>query len=226
MSNSSKYHFPIQGIKVALWTFIIFILIGIPFLFFPKENFTLWLNAKHSPFLDNFFYYATHIGDGLMFIPVFLLLLYRNYVLSAFFAVFVALEALIVQVLLKKGIFAHLNRPPGYIENFDQLYQIPGVELNYMHTFPSGHTQSAFLMAFFLVLLFQNHKYLQILFPTLAVLVGLSRIYLLKHFFVDVWVGAIIGFILPYFTILILQKKNKFSFSTKGLKDNIFKNKR
>lgn len=217
MSNSSKYLFPISGIKTAVWTFVIFVLIGVPFLFSPKENFTLWLNTNHSPFFDSFFYYATHLGDGLMFIPVFLLLLWRNYVLSIFFFVFVALEAFIVQVVLKKGIFAHLNRPPGYIENFDQLYHIPGVELNYMHTFPSGHTQSAFLMAFFLVLLFQNYKYLQVFIPVLAALVGLSRVYLLKHFFVDVWVGAIIGFGLPYIVVLVLQKRGKYPISKKGL---------
>lgn len=216
-SQDKIYLFPISGIKTGVWVYVLFLLIGIPFFFYPKEDFTLWLNARHSPFLDNFFYYMTYLGDGLVFIPVFLLLLFRNYVLSIFFAVFVGLEAVIVQLVLKKGIFAHLNRPPAYIENFDQLYHIPGVELHHLHTFPSGHTQSAFLMAFFLVLLFQNYKYLQVIIPIVAVLVGISRVYLLKHFFVDIWFGALIGFVLPYLTILILQKTNRFPSSDRGL---------
>jgi membrane-associated phospholipid phosphatase len=213
--------YPISGIKTALWVTIALLVFSAPILFNSKEHFTLWLNTQHSPFLDQFFYYLTFLGDGLVFIPVFLLLLCRNYVLSAFFAVFVGLEAIIVQLVLKKGFFAHLNRPPGYIENFDQLYQVPGVELHHLHTFPSGHTQSAFLIAFFLVLLFQNYKSLQIIIPILAALVGISRVYLLQHFFIDIWFGALIGFILPYLTILLLQKWNKYPRLSTGLLNKI-----
>lgn len=225
MSNIPKreYIFPIDGIKTGLWVYLVFLILGIPLLFAPKENFSLWLNAYHSPFLDTFFAYLTHLGDGLVFIPVFLLLLWRNYILSAFFAAFIGLEAVIVQLVLKKGIFAHLTRPPSYIENFDQLYQIPGVELHHLHTFPSGHTQSAFLTAFFLILLFQNYRYIQIIIPGIAVLVGLSRVYLLQHFFIDIWFGALIGFILPYFTLFFLQKTNRYPLSGKGLMDSIKK---
>ena len=216
-AQGKTYPFPVSGIKTGVWVFVLFLIIGIPLLFYPKENFTLWLNEHHNPFLDRFFYYITFLGDGLVFIPVFLLLLYRNYVLSAFFAVFVGLEAVIVQLVLKKGLFAHLNRPPAYIENFDQLYQIPGVELHNLHTFPSGHTQSAFLMAFFLVLLFQNYKYLQVIILIIAALVGISRVYILQHFFVDIWFGAFIGFFLPLLTIYFLQKKQMYPDSYKRI---------
>jgi membrane-associated phospholipid phosphatase len=219
MSNSLKkeYAFPLSGIKTGVWIYLVLMIIGLPFLFFPKENITLWLNTQHSPFLDHFFFYLTYLGDGLVFIPVFLLLLWRDYVLSAFFAFFVGFEALLVQLILKKGFFAHLNRPPAFIENFDQLYQVPGVELHHLHTFPSGHTQSAFLIAFFLVLLFQNYQFLQFLIPILAALVGISRVYLLQHFFVDIWFGAVIGFMLPFFIIWVLQKTQKWPTLSKGL---------
>jgi len=216
-SKYKSYPYPISGINMGLWTFLILLLLGLPLLFFPKENMSLWLNSMHSSFLDSFFFYTTYLGDGLVFIPVFLVLLWRNYILSAFFAVFVALEAVIVQLVLKKGVFAHLNRPPAVIENFDQLHQVSGVDLHHLHTFPSGHTQSAFLVAFFLVLLFQNYKFLQLFIPFVALLVGVSRIYLLQHFFVDVWFGALIGFGLPYLTFLLLQKMGKFPFHSGGL---------
>lgn len=224
LSNDKSYPYPINGIKMGLWIFLILLLLGLPLLFFPKENMSLWLNSMHNAFLDSFFFYFTYLGDGLVFIPVFLLLLWRNYVLSAFFAVFVALEAVIVQLVLKKGIFAYLNRPSAVINNFDQLHQVPGVELHQLHTFPSGHTQSAFLVAFFLVLLFQNYKYLQIIIPIIAVFVGISRVYLLQHFFVDIWFGALIGFGLPLLTIYLLQKNNKYPTFKNGL-SNRLKNK-
>lgn len=215
--------FSVSNIKIAIWFWVAALAFSSPFLFQEKETFSLWLNAQHHPILDQLFFYLTYLGDGLFFIPVFLLLLYRNYVLSALFAVFVGLEAIIVQVILKKGFFAHLNRPPAYIENFDQLYQVPGVDLHNLHTFPSGHTQSAFLVAFFLVLLFKNYKYLQVIIPLIAVLVGISRIYLLQHFFVDIWFGALIGFSLPLLTFFILQKTNRFPKDRGGLLDKIKK---
>ncbi len=215
--GEKPYPYPISGIKTALWVTIALLVFSAPILFYSKEYFTLWLNAQHSSLLDQVFYYLTHLGDGLVFIPVFVLLLFRNYVLSAFFAAFVGLEAIIVQLVLKKGFFAHLNRPPAYIENFDQLHQVPGVDLHHLHTFPSGHTQSAFLIAFFLVILFQNYKSLQIIIPVLAALVGISRVYLLQHFFIDIWFGALIGFGLPYITILLLQKWNKYPRLSTGL---------
>ncbi len=216
-SEENTYRFPVNGIKWSTWFILALLLLSAPFLFLPKESFSLWLNAHHSPLLDHFFIYTTFLGDGLVFIPVFVLLLFRNYVLSAFFAVFVGLEALVVQLVLKKGLFAHLNRPPSFIENFDQLYQIPGVELHNLHTFPSGHTQSAFLITFFLVLLFQNYKSLQIIIPIIAVLVGISRVYLLQHFFVDVWFGALIGYGLPYLIFYYLQKTGKYPVNNKSL---------
>ena len=177
----------------SIMTLLVLVLTS-PILFFPKENFTLWINQLNTPFLDSFFYYITYLGDGLIFIPVFLLLLFRSYVLSALFAFFVAFEALIVQVVLKKGLLAHLDRPSAYIENFDSLHQIAGVDLHALHTFPSGHTQSVFLVAFFLALAFRKGPWLNLLLIGLAVLTGLSRVYILQHFFVDVWFGAFIGF--------------------------------
>lgn len=200
----------------SIMTLLVLVLSS-PILFFPKENFTLWINQLNTPFLDSFFYYITYLGDGLIFIPVFLILLFRSYVLSAFFAFFVAFEALIVQVVLKKGLLAHLARPSAYMENFDSLHQITGVDLHALHTFPSGHTQSVFLVAFFLALAFRKGPWLNLLLMALAVLTGLSRVYILQHFFVDVWFGAFIGFGLPFITIYLLQKYHKFPSSQKRL---------
>lgn len=192
-------------------------LISAPLLFFPKENPTFWLNKWHSPFLDHFFFYITYLGDGLVFIPVFIFLLCRNYVLSGFFVFFVAFEAVIVQVLLKKGIFAHLDRPLGYLQDFDLLHQVYGVDLHSLHTFPSGHTQSVFLVAFFLVLALRKRMGVNILILILAVLTGLSRVYILQHFLIDIWFGALIGLGIPFVTIYLLQRFDKFPKSQKHL---------
>jgi len=203
-----------QSVKSFSYMVLLLLVFSAPILFFPKENFTFWLNSFHSPFLDRFFYFITYLGDGLVFIPVFILLLFRSYVLSAFFAFFIAFEALIVQLLLKKGIFAHLLRPSAYIENFEELHQVAGVDLHAMHTFPSGHTQSVFLMAFFLALVFRKGTWVNMILIVLAALTALSRVYILQHFFVDIWFGALIGFGIPFLTICILQRSGRFPKST------------
>jgi len=218
--KESSIHTPIaQDPSVRSFSFmtLLLLILTAPILFFPKENFTLWINQMNSPLLDTFFYLITHLGDGLVFIPIFLVLLFRSYVLSAFFAFFVAFEALIVQLVLKKGLLAHLVRPSAYIENFDSLHQIAGVDLHALHTFPSGHTQSVFLVAFFLALAFRKGLGFNLFLIGMALLTGLSRVYILQHFFVDVWFGAFIGFGLPFFTIYVLQKYHKYPSSQQRL---------
>jgi membrane-associated phospholipid phosphatase len=190
---------------------------GAPLIILPQRSAYMVVKCMEYTLFRSVFYYITYLGDGWLFLIVFFVLLLRNYVLSGFFVAFVVLEAVLVQLVLKKGLFDHLQRPAGFIADFELLHQVPGVDLNYLHSFPSGHTQSAFLMAFFLLLLFQNYKSLQLIIPIIAMLVGISRVYLLQHFFIDVWFGAFIGFVLPFVSIYLLQKYNKYPVSEKGL---------
>jgi membrane-associated phospholipid phosphatase len=69
-------------------------------------------------------------------------------------------------------------------------------------SFPSGHTCTAFcLFCFLAFILTPRYKWLGLVFFILAMAVGYSRIYLAAHFFLDVYVGSIIGVI---FTILVV----------------------
>lgn len=207
-----------SSIRGLLIMVIALLLLSAPLLLLPKEQVTFWINGLHNPFLDQFFKYITYLGDGLVFIPVVIFLLFRSYVKAGFFAFFVIFEAIMVQLVLKKGIFAHLDRPMAYIQDFDLLHQVEGVHLHSLHTFPSGHTQSVFLVALFLVWALKKGPVVNLLILSIAVLTGISRVYILQHFFVDVWVGAFIGFGLPFITIYLLQRFGKFPSSEKRLK--------
>ena len=78
-----------------------------------------------------------------------------------------------------------------------------GIKIN-SHTgsFPSGHTSNAFCMALLIANLFTTNIYITSILFVVAGLVGVSRIFLGKHFLIDVVGGAIIGMTL---TIVGLQ---------------------
>ena len=67
------------------------------------------------------------------------------------------------------------------------------------YSFPSGHATSAFMAAFILSSCFKRW----ILFFFLAVVVGLSRVYLGVHYPADVLAGAVLGTIIGYLLVRI-----------------------
>jgi membrane-associated phospholipid phosphatase len=156
-----------------------------------KADLHLWLTSFNTPNRDIFFYYYTNVGGSFPFFVVVVLLFYRYRL---------ALFVLITQ--LASGLFSQFikqtwdePRPFKYFaDNYPNvnLHQVLGEQLHSSHSFPSGHTITAF--AFFLAITFFTKKpLLHFIFFILAMLVGLSRIYLSQHFAIDVMFGSIIG---------------------------------
>ena len=196
-----------KSFKQFLWMIVFILVATMPILFLPKEVPSIWMDQFHGPLLDRFFYYITYLGDGLFFIPILIFLLFRSYSLSAFFVFFVALEAVLVQLVLKKGFFDFLERPSAYIEDFDELSQVAGVHLHSLHSFPSGHTQSIFLVITFLALLNKRGWPVNMGLIIIAALTAISRVYIYQHFFIDIWFGAFIGVLVPVLGVYLWQRK-------------------
>ncbi len=169
------------------------LLLSSPLFLKEKEFLSLWINQLHNPFLDQLFKYATYLGSGWVYIPVLLFALSRNYLMSLILFVSAFIEAGFVQLVLKHGFFNETLRPIRYIVHSELLHKVPGVEIHSLHSFPSGHTQTAFFLYTFLAL-FCKKSSTAYLFLLLALSVALSRVYLLQHFFVDVWFGSLIGY--------------------------------
>ena len=74
-------------------------------------------------------------------------------------------------------------------------------------SFPSGHTMSAFALFGLVALLLPQKKSVALVILFLAVLVGISRVYLIHHFFIDIYAGSIIGALLA---LIIYQTWLKF----------------
>lgn len=96
---------------------------------------------------------------------------------------------------------AGTDRPYTHFQNIgksDQVVVVPGVALNKGKTsFPSGHTMSAFGLYSMLALLsIGKNRYLLMTLAGISILTGISRIFLVQHFLVDVIGGAVLGMLI------------------------------
>ncbi len=176
-----------------LWFFLpyfAFLLTGAIFLLlFHKGYDIILINQYNNIVLDEFFKYITYVGDGIflaiLLIPMLIIRLkYFVYFLFSFLT-----SGGMAQLL--KHIY-ELPRPTAFFHNSILLHYVPGVKVYMAHSFPSGHTATAFAM--FLMLSFiSKNNYSKLFFFLSAVIVGISRVYLLQHFFIDVYFGSIVG---------------------------------
>jgi len=156
-----------------------------------KPDLHLWLTSFNSPSADIFFHYYTYVGDWIPYLIIAGLLFYSYRM--ALFVLIAQLTTGLISIIIKQT--WNEPRPVLYFkQHFPtlQLHRIVGEHLNTVHSFPSGHTITAF--ALFLALAFYAKKpTVHFLYFVLAVLAGYSRIYLSQHFALDVLVGSFIG---------------------------------
>lgn len=162
---------------------------------YEKGNEILYINSLHSTFFNHFFVWVTKLAElpGLIF--VLLVTLYISYGKGLITLLNILATAGLVQ-FLKHVVFDSQVRPAEFFKNTHDLLFVPGVQMAYHNSFPSGHTATAFAM-FFTLSLFSKNKWMGSLFFVLALLVGISRVYLMQHFFRDVYVGSAIGVLVP-----------------------------
>jgi membrane-associated phospholipid phosphatase len=185
MDTKDPFH---QFLISSYWSALLILLLLS--LLIAKGNDVLLINGNHNDFTDIFFRFITNLGDGIIFLPIILGLLFiRFYYSLVGIAIWVSHGMFCA--LAKRVLFASAKRPKAILDN-DLLYFVPNVDVHGAYSFPSGHTATIFGLAVFLSLLIKN-RMVSILLLILALLVGYSRIYLLQHFLMDVVAGAFIG---------------------------------
>ncbi len=156
----------------------------------PRGNDVLWINGNHSHTMDLAMRVITNAGDGLIFVPVILILAFVRFKFAILAAIVGAAHGLLVAIA-KQVLFSGAPRPKSVLSP-ELLHFVPGVNVHAINSFPSGHTTTAFCLALLIALIF-NNRTMSVLALLLALMVGYSRIYLLQHFLVDVAAGAILG---------------------------------
>lgn len=186
-----------------------------------KGTTELAINGDFNKTLGQFFRYATHLGDGIVYailIAFFLLFKYYN-ALMLFFASII--QTILAQGL-KKIVFPDAMRPSAWFENQEGvvLQFAEGVKIHTAHSFPSGHTATAFAIAVMLTYFLKKPVY-AVLFFLLAAIAGFSRVYLMQHFFEDVLAGATVGIFSAVAVIFLVRKFLPEWESRKGLQGGL-----
>ncbi len=212
------------------YPFFILILLGLILIIKSSPvEIILWVNRHTYPVLDPFFIFFTAIGDGLAFTIVAMVLIWFNYRRSIQAFLIFGISSLVSQGL-KNLVFPVSLRPYAYLKSIlypvQNLRLIPGVQILMQHSFPSGHSITGFSLALFLCLWIPNKAYAGLCL-LLGIAIAYSRMYLLEHFFLDIYWGAIIGVLLTLITYFYLNKTNwpNQAWADKGLRDTILKRK-
>lgn len=159
-------------------------------LMIEKGQAVYWINGHHNSLLDKFFFVFTYLGDGLVFLPPLIALLFVRY-RFALIAACAWVAHGVISHILKRWVFGDFPRP-GAVLDHTLLYFVPGVQVHDHFSFPSGHTTTIFCLAMLLSLV-SGSRLFSLTMLVIALLVGYSRIYLLQHFLMDVAGGAVVG---------------------------------
>ncbi|MEZ4952606.1 MAG: phosphatase PAP2 family protein [Saprospiraceae bacterium] len=200
---------------------------GIYMFDYEKPALIYFLSQHRSNFNNLFFTYLTKLGEGYVYIVAVLFFLtykLRHSLLIALIGFFVMGFSFAL-----KSYFS-IDRPLAFLQKnnlLDQVTLVPNVELHSgASSFPSGHTMSAFAIYSFLILVLPSKK--RIIFPLLLIALGvaLSRVYLVQHFFVDVYVGGMIGVMVAVFFYWLQErwKMDENHFLERPLKNSFRKN--
>ena len=191
------------GIAFILAT-IIAIGTGTLILVLGKNGAFQLINSNYNEIADQFFKYFTYYGDGLMWAPlgIYCFFYRRKYFIAVVAGVIIST---ILAQFLKRVVYPDELRPISYLSEIFPVHVVDGVIMRKTHSFPSGHTTTAFTMALIMAYII-NRKAWSVLLPLLALLAGYSRVYLAQHFPTDIFAGMCIGIVSSILSLLIYRK--------------------
>lgn len=188
---------PLSHNTAFLW--VLFVLISV-FLLMMKpsvNNAYFWyINQTSDYFNPELLASITDMGNGIVTgsIMVLILCFKPTWILRVLLAAIICL----ISTHLLKSYFAEL-RPAAILEQINIIG-----DARYSKSFPSGHTATIFLLAG-TAFLSSTRLLSRIVFVSLAVIVGLSRIAVGAHWPIDIALGAIIGWSSIYLASILCK---------------------
>ena len=199
MLQSTEYrHFR----NAVIFSLVLALLVAVYIAYFGKQDSFLNINQNNSPSLDYVFRFWTYLGDGIIWVPLFayVLAFKRDYLVAVLAGLIICT---ILTQFLKIVVFPDDYRPVVILEG--KVRTIPGYFMNRAHSFPSGHTSTAFTLALLMAFIVKKDSWVYF-FPLIAFFVGYSRVYLAQHFVTDVFAGMLTGIVSSCLALVIYEK--------------------
>ena len=194
---------PYFFVPFLLWV----VLGGGALLIADRDQLFFAFNGRATAWLDPLVPYVDWIGEGYLAAGILLGLLafsrFRrwDYFLAA--GLSQGITSLVIQGM-KSAIQA--PRPMRVYEGMNLLYVHESWPELFSRSFPSGHTGAAFcLLCFLSLVLTPPYRAWGIVFFLLALMAGLSRIYLAAHFFADVYWASILAVAVTSLTVFLVK---------------------
>ncbi len=190
--------------------FIFLILSLCLLLFLHRGDEVLFLNQFYNSDLNQTFLWLNKLGEEFTALIIGLVILFiRPFKDFLGFLLAASIVSLLVFVF-KNYLFPGVDRPKEVLGPVLKL--VEGLYINSSNSFPSGHTAAAFTYFTYLCFLVKNN-FAKAGLLILAILAGLSRIYLAQHFLIDVVAGSVLGLCLAILGYLIFHSER---FNTEG----------
>jgi membrane-associated phospholipid phosphatase len=192
------------NVRGAVFVSLLLFLITASFLlYYGKTDSFLIINSHYNPAFDLFFRYGTLLGDGMIYIPlvVYCIFFNRSFIIPAVLSIIICLS---LTHFLKRVVFPEQLRPISLEAQGLVLHKIKGLHINRVHSFPSGHTATAFATAVLLAAVVRKKSW-AVALPVVAFLVGYSRVYLAQHFVRDVLGGIVLGVITALLSLWLYE---------------------
>jgi undecaprenyl-diphosphatase len=163
------------------------------------------LTKRHKIF-DYIMIGFTSLGNGFYLAPIMVIVLYlinkKNFLKNLFvFFLIVMIGGIFIQVL--KSLY---NQPRPLKEYADIKTLLSPLK---ERGFPSGHTYTIFVAVVFVCekikKILYNYKWYCFILYFIAIMVGISRIYVGAHFMTDVIAGALIGIFFTYSCLAVIK---------------------
>lgn len=182
--------------RFFLLPFVLWCITGAALLsLFGQQTLFAFANGHYNGLSDVFMVYFSDMGEALFMacltLFVFLLTPFRHrwFLLGAVLCT--AVPALLTQAI---KFMVAAPRPMTVYAQETWIRHLDAWPLLHANSFPSGHTTGAFSMYCFLSLSMPvKYKPLGLLFFLLGLCTAYARMYLAAHFFLDIYVGSIIG---------------------------------
>lgn len=173
-------------------------------LFYERGDEIIYVSSLHTPLLNKFFIAVTKLAEAPLVMLIILVALTTGLGRGLILSITYLLNGAITQ-FLKRVVFADETRPLLFFKEKITLVPVPGIENLHDNSFPSGHTSGAFAILFMLSLLSRNKQWSYLYFA-LALLVGVSRVYLMQHFFRDIYFGSLLGVTVAALVFLVFVR--------------------